>query len=123
MARSRLLGFRIAGLLVVVCMGSCKGELPDKPKADVIADSIADVGTAADAELPADVPVDAATPLDAQASDAPVSDAEASDTQPPDTATGACPGGEGCSCTGNDNCDNGVCRATPAFWPPQAQKR
>ena len=112
MAQSCLIGFRIAGSLVLIGLVSCKGQLPDKPEADVIADSIVDVGIVADTELPVDVPVDAATTQDAPASDAETPDAEAPDGMVPDTPTGACPGGEGCSCTGNDTCDNGICLDT-----------
>ena len=99
MFSSRLTVFRIVASLVVLGLGSCKGDLPDEADKDA-ADVATDVhtGPVADTKEPEDAGQDTSVEPD---------------ISPPDTGpTDACPGGEGCPCTGNDTCDNAVCLDT-----------
>ena len=96
MAESCQIMFRIALSVALLWFGSCKGELPDKaenPATDAVADTVVDTTSIADVGAP-----------DAAAVDIAVNP----DIPTPDT----CPGGEGCPCTGNDTCDNGICLDT-----------
>ena len=90
---------RIAAALTLLALGSCKGDLPDKPAVDAISDSVADSGQNADVTAPED----------AGAEDLLEPDTGPTDAIPTDT----CPGGVSCPCDANDDCDSALCIPAP----------
>ena len=94
---------RIASLLAIVVAAAC-AEAPDNGSGDAIAE-VADTG-AVDTAI-----ADNGGASDVEAADAQL-DAAPADTPPPDTAA-SCPGGPGCACAANADCDAGQCLETP----------
>ena len=104
---SSLLPLLLAPLLALPLVVAC-GETDGDDAAAV--DATVDVVTFGDsAELPGDVGTDAV-----DADDGPVGDdvsvhTDENSSETSDTGAFACPGGPGCVCVGNDDCDNSLC--------------